>query len=69
MNESFEEVFEELDEESGTHVYGDAQLEAIYKEALDPKLTVRDYIMNQNDPLDKVSVANISCLERGYEFF
>ncbi|KAJ3256779.1 hypothetical protein HK103_005153 [Boothiomyces macroporosus] len=58
MNESFEEVFEELDEESGTRVYGDAQLEAIYKEALDPKLTVRDYIMNQNDPLDKSGEAD-----------
>ncbi|KAJ3319752.1 hypothetical protein HDV06_005953 [Boothiomyces sp. JEL0866] len=54
MNESFEEVFDELDEESNTHIYGDAQLEAIYREALDPKLTVRDYTMNQNDPLDKL---------------
>ncbi|KAJ3269861.1 hypothetical protein HDV01_000867 [Terramyces sp. JEL0728] len=63
MNESFEEVFEELDAEGHTPLYGDAQLEAIYKEALDPNMTllgkrIRIYLkIFQKDSADTLEAA------------
>lgn len=60
MNEGFEEVYEEQESERPTPAFIDAEVAAIIREAIDPKLKARDYGLTKNDSIRNVILFDLT---------
>lgn len=55
VNEGFEEVYEDQDDERDCPLYFDQEVSAIFREAIDPKLKSRNYSLEKTDEIRKVT--------------